>query len=212
VKLLIIGGFLGAGKTTTLIRIGKDLASRLGQRVTVIVNDCGEVTIDGKIVREYGLDVTEIGSGCICCTVASSLVMTLRSLKEGFQPDLIVVEPTGVAIPQQIKEIVNTEKAVEKVVSVVLVDASRYESMAGLIRSHKEEGFKSLLEKQMEAADVILVNKVDIATEEQAKQTKKMVRQATQKAPILLFSARTGEGSRELMDFLERVVGDGRGS
>jgi G3E family GTPase len=212
VKLLIIGGFLGSGKTTTLIRIGKDLASRLGRRVAVIVNDCGEVTIDGKIVREYGLDVTEIGSGCICCTVAGSLMMTLKSLKEGFQPDLVVVEPTGVAIPQQIKEIADAERAVEKVVSVVLVDASRYQSMAGLIRSHKEEGFKSLLEKQMEAADLVLVNKVDIATGEEVKQTEEMVRQTAPNAPVLLFSARTGKGSRELMEYLEREIGDGRGS
>ncbi len=211
-KMLILGGFLGSGKTTTLIRIGKALASQYGQRVAIIVNDCGEVTIDGKIVRDYGLDVTEIGSGCICCTVAGSLVTTLRSLKEGFKPSLILVEPTGVAIPRQIKDVAAAEREVEEVSSVVLMDASRYETMEGLIRSHREEGFKSLLEKQMEAADVILVNKVDIATEEQVKRTEEMVRQANPGAQVILFSARTGQGIKELTGFIEEMMGHGRGS
>mgnify|MGYP001619756195 FL=1 len=92
------------------------------------------------------------------------------------------------------------------------MDASRYETMEGLIRSHREEGFKSLLEKQMEAADVILVNKVDIATEEQVRRTEEMVRQANPGARVILFSARTGQGIKELTGFIERMMGHGRGS
>ncbi|HUV25388.1 MAG TPA: GTP-binding protein, partial [Methanomassiliicoccales archaeon] len=94
--MLIVTGFLGVGKTTLILRVIDSIAET-GAKVAVIVNDFGEVNVDGKVMEKYGLDVQELSGGCICCTLGVSLIETIRTLALNFKPDLIVMEPSGIA-------------------------------------------------------------------------------------------------------------------
>ena len=102
-----LAGFLGSGKTTLLIRLGTALG-RAGRRVAIIVNEVGEVGVDGAVIESNGLRSVELTEGCICCSLSGSLQNTLRQVSTEFEPDVIMIEPTGLALPNKIKQIVRT--------------------------------------------------------------------------------------------------------
>lgn len=100
-KVVQVAGFWGSGKTTTILKLTKRL-SQNGKKVAVIVNSLGGVPVDGMVFRESGLKVEEIGGGCICCELAVNLANTVRLLKEVYDPDVVIIEPEGLAIPNQV--------------------------------------------------------------------------------------------------------------
>src|SRR4030067_2470869 len=100
-RLLALSGFLGSGKTTLAIALAKRLAAQ-GHRTCFIVNEVGEIGIDQQVMRDGGLDVWEITSGCICCQLGTDLVTTLHDISERFQPAVVIVEASGVATPPSI--------------------------------------------------------------------------------------------------------------
>ncbi|MCX8169783.1 MAG: hypothetical protein N3D72_01705, partial [Candidatus Methanomethyliaceae archaeon] len=103
-KLIQIAGFLGSGKTTTIIAISREMSNR-GKRVAIIVNEIGEVPVDAKIMSDYGLKVMDIGGGCICCELMINLSYTLEELARLYSPDIVLIEPSGVAIPSSINAV-----------------------------------------------------------------------------------------------------------
>ena len=94
--LLTISGFLGSGKTTLIIKLAK-AATRKGLRVAILVNEVGEIGIDDQLLRQLDMNVYELLSGCICCSLATDLPGTLQKLAQDFKPDLVLLEPSGVA-------------------------------------------------------------------------------------------------------------------
>lgn len=154
-KLLIVAGFLGSGKTTLILSTIKRLDEIGGYRTGIIVNDFGKVGIDGKIMEKYGLQVKDVQGGCICCSLGSFLLDTVQKLAVNMSPDLIVIEPSGIAHPQQI---VNTlEKyhgpPLESIRSIVVIDSPRFEKIS------KSMGVP--FELQVKSADAIVLNKID---------------------------------------------------
>lgn len=101
-KIAQIAGFLGSGKTTALMRIVDGLVSRKN-RVAIVVNDVGDISVDAKFIEAHGLKAKEISGGCICCQIAGSFAETLAMLHDSFDPDIVIVEPSGVAIPWGLK-------------------------------------------------------------------------------------------------------------
>ncbi len=101
-KITQIAGFLGCGKTTLLLKLSRMLLGDNERKVALVVNEIGEIPVDGKIMEESGMQVKDIGGGCICCEVASSFAKTLTQLYKSYKPDHILVEPTGVAVPHQV--------------------------------------------------------------------------------------------------------------
>src|SRR5512147_623581 len=126
--LLLISGFLGSGKTTMILSTIDEIIKRKHKKVVVIVNDFGQIGIDGKVMEKFGLKVREMPSGCICCTLGTDLLTTLRDVAEGFDPDLVIIEPTGVADPQAIHETLQlyTGPPLGSVRIAIVVDAVRY--------------------------------------------------------------------------------------
>src|SRR5574337_204530 len=97
-KIVQIAGYLGSGKTTLILALSKQFAAE-GTRVAILVNDVGAVPVDGAVMKEYGLTVKDIGGGCICCQVSGSLLKTLEALARDVRPDIVIIEPTGIAVP-----------------------------------------------------------------------------------------------------------------
>src|SRR5215471_7525880 len=104
-KIVLIAGYLGSGKTTLIIALSKKLAGE-GSKVAILVNDVGVVPVDGAVMQEYGLTVKDIGGGCICCQVVGSLMKTIETLATGVRPDIVIIEPTGIAVPDSIRQTV----------------------------------------------------------------------------------------------------------
>ena len=145
-KLLVVAGFLGSGKTTVLL----DLARRMtddGLSLAIVENEIGEVGVDGEVVRRHGLPVRELFGGCICCTLQTGLAETLRAIEAEYAPDWAVVEPTGLAAPG---DVVTTLRAfmpsLERTAVLTLVDAERWEMLWEVV--------EPLVTAQVEAADV----------------------------------------------------------
>jgi G3E family GTPase len=194
VDLLCIAGFLGSGKTTVLVELAR-LMTRAGLRLVIVENEIGEVGVDGGYVREQGLVVQELFGGCICCTLQSRLVETLRDLERRYDPDWAIVEPTGLAAPAEILAIVaELMPQVATLRTLTLVDAARWEMLVQVV--------EPLIAAQLVSADVVAVNKIDRVDDEALRDIDEGVRRANPKAPILRVSATSGMGLAALYEAL----------
>ena len=93
-KIDIVSGFLGAGKTTLIKKMVKEAYQ--GEKLVLIENEFGEISIDGGFLKDAGIQISEMSSGCICCSLVGDFGKALREVKEQFQPDRILIEPSGV--------------------------------------------------------------------------------------------------------------------
>ena len=181
----VITGFLGAGKTTLIRHL---LENANGKRIALIINEFGDLGIDGEVVKGCGIescnedDIMELSNGCICCTVAEDFIPTMQTLIERDEaPDHIVIETSGLALPQPLVRAFNwpeirTRVTVDGVVTVVdgeAVSAGRFahdEKAVDAQRSQDENldhetPLSELFEDQLACADLIVLNKVDLIDE-----------------------------------------------
>ncbi len=151
--LTVITGPLGSGKTTLL----RHLLETLSQKIAIIMNEFGEIAIDAKIVQGKNVQMADLGGGCVCCSLLGEFEAAVNEIIDTVNPDLIVVETTGVAEPDalvfDIQESL-TKVRLDGVVTVIDADAMvKYPSLGHTTRL------------QIEAADIILLNKVDLVSE-----------------------------------------------
>lgn len=126
-KVVQVAGFLGSGKTTTILKITKRLSQK-GIKVAIVVNSLGGVPVNGMMFGDSGLKVKEIGGGCVCCELAVNLAYTIKLLKETYDPDVVMIEPVGPAIPKQVSWGITTAKVkVESRPILVLFDTTSAE-------------------------------------------------------------------------------------
>jgi len=194
VKLLCVAGFLGSGKTTLLL----DLARRMTEAslwLAIVENEIGEVGVDGSSVREHGLPVQEPFGGCICCTLQTSLVETLRATEARHEPEWVMVEPTGLAAPGDITTTVRELMPhIDDIRVLTLVDAERWEMLSQVV--------EPLVTTQIEAADVIAINKVDAVDGAAVAEVTAAVRRGKAAAPIIPVAAAAGAGVQVLYEAL----------
>lgn len=194
---IVIGGFLGSGKTTTVINVGKSLAEK-GHSVAIIVNEVGEVGIDGDIISKYGLDTKEITNGCICCTLKLNMKATLTELRNSYNPDFIIVEPSGIAFPNVIKqnlELMNFGEAIKVAPLVTLIDGSRFKDIMKSVKNYAV--------RQIEDAEILVINKVDLIDPIRVPIIEESVQQLNRRAKVLKMSSRLEDaGFCELMKVL----------
>ena len=185
-KITQIAGFLGCGKTTLLLRLSKKLSDGGKRKVALIVNEIGEIPVDGKIIEESGLRVKDIGGGCICCEIASTFAKTIYNLYKDFHPEHILVEPTGVAVPHQVKLAARMSGRDAKISigpAVVLFDATRPAELLDM------DMLGQLVTSQVKDADVLAISKVDIVSEAQVKEAIERVKQYNPNAEIIQLSS-----------------------
>ncbi len=189
-----LAGFLGSGKTTLLVRIGTDL-SKAGKKVAIIVNEVGEVGVDGAVIDSFGLKSVEITEGCICCSLSGSLQNTLRQLAKEYQPDFIIIEPTGIALPSKIKQFVRTAMVgEERMFTICLIDAFR------AVKLFNETHL--FLSRQIAGADIVAVNKIDLADDQLRERVTRIIQDISPQSKIAYISAKDGTGVDQLVQIL----------
>lgn len=156
-RVNVICGFLGSGKTTLVRRI---LGGRAGkERLAVIVNEFGDVGIDGEILQGHAIDMIELSAGCLCCTLKGSLVTAVEELRDKAGVERIVIEATGVAQPGELVEVL-ADPAIRDSVAlgplVTVVDAPKFPALRKVLGE--------FYTAQVTRAGVLLLNKTDLAT------------------------------------------------
>ncbi len=196
-RVIVIGGFLGSGKTSTIIRLGTEL-SALGKKVAIIVNEIGEIGIDGDIISKYGLDTTELTSGCICCSLKVNMKITISLLMKDFQPDILLIEPTGIAFPQVIKNEINLMDLKGTVVAplVTLIDGSRFKQ---LMKEVKHFSMRQIID-----AEVMGINKIDLMEPRQIPIVEASVQQLNPKASVIRLSTKLQD--EHWYDFIRLIL------
>ena len=159
-RLLILGGFLGTGKTSVLMPVARQIVAAAGDgdktRVAIIENEIGQVGIDTAFTEGAGFTTRELFNGCVCCTLAASLMDSLNQLEEEMNPEWVILETTGLARPHDIAETVKRyyDEGMNTAVCIT-VDVNRWNRLKKVVGE--------LLFEQVTNADYVFLNKVDLA-------------------------------------------------
>jgi len=197
--MIIISGFLGSGKTTLILGSVERIRQRTGKRIAIIVNDFGNIGIDGKVMERHGLTVRELPSGCICCTLGSSFLETVSQLNDRFKPDLLIVEPSGIANPNLLLDTMKryTGPPLGSIKVVVLVDTVRFPILVQVM-------INPLLD-QLKVGDMIVLTKADEVDEQRMREVEGYTREAVGDIPIIPVSSADGRNMDEFVDMLMRI-------
>lgn len=180
-KFLIVGGFLGSGKTSFILHLAKHLVQARGvEKVVILENEIGQVSVDDKVLRGSGYQVKGMFSGCVCCTMAGELPLNVRQLQRELDPQWIIMEATGVAMPYNIRENLERTLALHPQVTC-LVDAQRWRRLLGPMAQ--------ILPFQLRDTHRILINKTDLVSPEELDWIRASVASYNDQALIETFSA-----------------------
>ncbi|MBI4153887.1 GTP-binding protein [Candidatus Woesearchaeota archaeon] len=169
----IITGYLGAGKTTLLQRI----LEKTDKKIAIIMNEFGEIAIDAKIVKGKNVNIAELAGGCVCCSLTGEFEAAVKEIIEKIQPDMIIVETTGVAEPDSIIDDVRDNLPGVKLDSVITI------ADADSLVKYPRMGHTGQI--QIEMADVILLNKIDLVSREQLTGIRKMLKEMNSRAMVV---------------------------
>ncbi len=158
-KFLIVGGFLGSGKTSFILQFARYMLEERGiQKVVILENEIGEIGIDDKILSGSGYQVRGLFSGCVCCTMSGELPINVRRIQKDLDPEWIIMEATGVAFPNSIRQNLQESLGIPAQI-VCIADAQRWERLV--------KPLAHLLPLQLEGADLVLLNKSDLVNPEE---------------------------------------------
>ena len=196
VKIDIISGFLGAGKTTLIQKLLKEALA--GSKVVLIENEFGEIGIDGGFLQESGVEIREMNSGCICCSLVGDFKTSLQEVLQTYAPERIIIEPSGVGKLSEVVQAV--EGAGENIMisgEVTVVDVNKCKMYL--------KNFGEFFLNQVEQADTILLSRTGTASAEKVQQAVDLLRQHNDHAVIVTTPWDQLDG-KELLHEMERTA------
>ena len=191
-KVDIVSGFLGAGKTTLIKKLIKDALA--GTRVVLIENEFGEIGIDGGFLKEAGIEIREMNSGCICCSLVGDFNASLKQVMETYQPKRILIEPSGVGKLDDVMRAI--EKTAEEIPdmkvgsAVTVVDAAKARVYF--------KNFGEFFVNQIENAGTVLLTRTDKVSQEKIDEAVALIREHNQKATIITTPLAELDGKKVL--------------
>ena len=175
-KIDIFSGFLGAGKTTLIKKLIKEAFAN--EKVVLIENEFGEIGIDGGFLRDAGIEITEMNSGCICCSLVGDFAKALQKVTAQFSPDRIIIEPSGVG------KLSDVEKAVEKGLDGISVN-----SKTTVVNAKKclmyAKNFGEFFLDQLENADCVVLSHTDETSEEKTAESLAFIKEHNPEATVV---------------------------
>ncbi len=178
-KIDIVSGFLGAGKTTLIKKMVKEAYQ--GEKLVLIENEFGEISIDGGFLKDAGIQISEMSSGCICCSLVGDFGKALREVKEQFQPDRILIEPSGVGKLSDV--IVAVENTVADIPDMRL-NSFVTVADAGKVKVYMKN-FGEFYNNQIESAGTIILSRTQKLTQEKLEAAAALLREKNPTAAIL---------------------------
>ena len=194
-KIDIVSGFLGAGKTTLIKKLLKEALA--GTQTVLIENEFGEIGIDGGFLKDAGIEIKEMNSGCICCSLVGDFGTSLKEVLNTYHPDRILIEPSGVGKLSDVMKAVQNAglgTEVELNSAVAVVDASKCKMYI--------KNFGEFFINQIEHAGTIILSRTDVASEEKVKQAVELIREHNEKATIITTPLAQLEG-KEILAAIE---------
>ena len=197
-KIDIISGFLGAGKTTLIKKLLKEAFQ--DEQVVLIENEFGEIGIDGGFLKEAGIEIREMNTGCICCSLVGDFGASLKEVIDKYHPDRILIEPSGVG---KLSDVIRAVQDVQEETGLVLnsyttvVDAKKCKMYM--------RNFGEFFNNQVEYAGAIIMSRTDIVDEEKAMQSMELLRSLNKKAAIITTPIENLDG-KKLLEVMENPV------
>ncbi len=199
-KIDIISGFLGAGKTTLIKKLLAD--AYRGEQVVLIENEFGEIGIDGSFLKEAGVEIREMNSGCICCSLVGDFGTALHEVVEKYHPDRIVIEPSGVG---KLSDVI---RAVEDVQERCGIELNTYTTVADVKKCKMYlRNFGEFFSNQIEFAGTIVLSRTDVATEDKVKQAVELIREINPRANIITTPVEK-LGGKKVLEVMENEKAD----
>ena len=198
VKIDIISGFLGAGKTTLIKKLLKEAFE--GEQVVLIENEFGEIGIDGGFLKDAGIEIREMNSGCICCSLVGDFGASLKEVVEKYHPDRILIEPSGVG---KLSDVIKAVQGVEEDVDIQLnsyttvVDAKKCKMYM--------RNFGEFFDNQVQYAGAIIMSRTDIVDEKKAMESMELLRSINEKAAIITTPIEKLDG-KKILEVMEQPV------
>ena len=197
-KIDIISGFLGAGKTTLIQKLLKEAFKE--EQVVLIENEFGEIGIDGGFLKEAGIQIREMNSGCICCSLVGDFGASLKEVISQYHPDRILIEPSGVG---KLSDVIKAVQGVQKETDLVLnsyttvVDAKKCKMYM--------RNFGEFFNNQVEYAGAIILSRTDLIDEKKAEQCMEMLRKVNERAAIITTPIEKLDG-KKILEVMEHPV------
>lgn len=197
-RIDIISGFLGAGKTTLIKKLLGDALK--GQQVVLIENEFGEIGIDGGFLKDAGIEIREMNSGCICCSLVGDFGAALKDVINKYHPDRIIIEPSGVG---KLSDVIKAVDGVEKEAGVALNSAT---TVVDVMKCKMYlRNFGEFFENQVKSAGTIILSRTDKADTEKVEAAVKMLRELNPEAHIITTPVEV-LGGKKVLDTMEGAI------
>ena len=196
-KIDIISGFLGAGKTTLIKKLLSEAFA--GEQVVLIENEFGEIGIDGGFLKESGIEIREMNSGCICCSLVGDFGKSLREVVDTYHPDRILIEPSGVG---KLSDVI---KAVQDVQSEIDAKLNSFTTVVDVTKCRiYRKNFGEFFSNQIEYAGAVILSRTDKAKPEKIEESIAILRELNPKAPFITTPLEQLAGSK-ILETMESV-------